>query len=198
MPKIRLTNKALAKYNEIQNLKLPPYVSTILNNANRFSQATRPEVVGQMTELFKEFLKETDEPSVDKWKNWYLQRYPNAINEAVSKILKKLEEMKNVMNKINEEMIKAWVEDLVITKTFIGMYYQRAILKKIAEIEGKDYRLATPEEESKGIDGFVGNTPISIKPKTYEHMDYLKENINAKIIEYIEEDDGISFEYEKN
>jgi len=45
------------------------------------------------------------------------------------------------------------------------------------------YRTATPEEESKGIDGYIGNEPVSIKPTTYKTKN-LQENIQAKIIFY--------------
>jgi len=29
-----------------------------------------------------------------------------------------------------------------------------------------NYRLAEPDEESKGIDGYIGDIPVSIKPNT--------------------------------
>jgi len=55
---------------------------------------------------------------------------------------------------------------LVLVKTFIGLKFQEAILKKVASIMGKTYRLTKPEEEAKGIDGFIGDIPVSIKPST--------------------------------
>ena len=46
------------------------------------------------------------------------------------------------------------------------MRFQGAILRQIAGLRGEPYRLATPEEEAQGIDGHVGNNPVSMKPVT--------------------------------
>lgn len=53
----------------------------------------------------------------------------------------------------------------------------------MAQIKKKDCRLATKEEESHGIDGYVGNTAYSIKPITYK-TNRLNEKINVKMIYY--------------
>jgi hypothetical protein len=98
------------------------------------------------------------------------------------------------MDKIDHRVIEHWVRDLVIIKTFIGLRFQEAILGKVAKLLKKDYRLATPEEESQGIDGYIGNIPISIKPQTYKTKPTLREKIKAKLIYYEKEDDGISID----
>jgi hypothetical protein len=88
------------------------------------------------------------------------------------------------------------VEGLVLTKTYTGLRFQKSILKRIASIKRTSYRLANPEEESKGIDGFIGNIPISIKPITYNTKDMLPESIQAKIIYYEKKKDGITISYD--
>lgn len=92
-------------------------------------------------------------------------------------------------------MVEKWVRDLVIVKTFAGLRFQEAILKKGAEIKGTNYRFARPDEESKGIDGYIGNIPVSIKPHTYEVKASLPEHIDTKIIFYRKIDDGIEIDY---
>ena len=67
-----------------------------------------------------------------------------------------MKDMKQVLQPIDNEIIREWVEDLVIVKTYAGLRFQEAIIKKLAELEGKNYRLAEPGEESKGIDGYIG------------------------------------------
>lgn len=86
---------------------------------------------------------------------------------------------------------------LVIVKTFNGLYVQKAILRKIAEIKGRNYRLATPEEESQGIDGYVGIIPYSIKPDTYKTMGRLSETINVKMVYYTKKKTGLTIEVEE-
>ena len=84
---------------EREILKLPPkpelpkYASQLINLANIFSQGTRPKVVGQMSELIKEFRKSGGRTFED-WKKWYLQKYPNTIDEATDKIWNMLNNFK--------------------------------------------------------------------------------------------------------
>ena len=65
-----------------------------------------------------------------------------------------IDNFKDVINQIDESMIRQWVRDLVIVMTFIGLRFQEGVLKKIAEKFNTKYRLSTPEEESKGVDGY--------------------------------------------
>lgn len=76
------------------------------------------------------------------------------------------------------------------------MYLQNAILASLADRLDSEYRLATPEEESKGIDGFVGGTPYSVKPESYKTMGRLSEVINVKMIFYTKTDNGLKIEVE--
>lgn len=144
-----------------------------------------------MSELIQEFEGKT----LPEWEEWYLKKKPDAIKNATEKILQKLKELRNAMNKIGRETVELWVRDLVIVKTFAGLRFQEAILKKGAEIKGTNYRLAEPEEESKGIDGYVGEMPVSIKPPSYEVKASLPEQIETKIIHYRKIDDGIEVDY---
>lgn len=185
---IKLTENELTQLLIGEKITFPKYVSPILNLANRFAKGTIPEVVGQMTEIVKPFRK------YEEWKEWYLKEKPDAIENAIKRISKIVNNFKKTIEKIDETMIRRWVEDLVLTKTFIGIRFQEAILKYLSLMSGKKYRLASPEEEAKGIDGFLENIPISIKPITYK-LDgkRLQEKIQAKIIYYKKVDDGIEF-----
>jgi hypothetical protein len=61
-----------------------------------------------------------------------------------------------------------------------------------------NYRLATPNEESKGIDGFIGNKPISVKPITYKTKLGLNETIDVPIVFYDKKKSEIVVEFEPN
>jgi hypothetical protein len=189
--KINIKYDEIEKALSIEKYEFPKYVTQILNLVNQNAQSTRPKVVGQLSDLIQEF----NGNNVSEWKDWYLKRYPTAIEDATNKVYAKLLEMKVGMNKIDKEMIRKWVEDLVITKTFTGLKFQSAIIKKIAELENKSYRLANKEEEAKGIDGFIGNEPVSIKPDTYKIEKRLRENIEVHIIYYRKEKNDITVEY---
>ena len=68
---------------------------------------------------------------------------------------------------------------------------------ELAEKLGEKYRLASPEEESQGIDGYVGITPYSVKPDTYKTMGRLSETIAVKMIYYTKTKTGLTIEVEE-
>ena len=174
----------------IESFEFPKYSTQILNLANNNAQGTRPAVVGQMSELIQEFSGK----SIKEWEKWYLERHPDAIEKATEKITEMVENFKVVINQIDKEMISNWVKDLVIIKTFMGLKFQEAILSKIANIFNTTYRLSPPEDESKGIDGYIGDLPISIKPVTYKLKKSLNEKINIKFIYYEKVKDGLKID----
>ncbi len=189
--KVKITTEEIRKYLDIETPEFPKYVAPLINLANQYAQGTRPRVVGQMSELIQEF----EGKRLSEWEKWYLKKKPDAIKNATEKIFQKLKELKNSLNKIDQTMVEQWVRDLVIVKTFAGLRFQEAILKKGAELKGTNYRLAESDEESKGIDGYIGDMPVSIKLDTYEMKAALPEHIAIKIVYYRKIDNGIEVDY---
>ena len=93
-------------------------------------------------------------------------------------------------------MVRAWVQDLVYTKTYCGLKFQTAIIAFIAGKVGKTWRLASIDEEAKGIDGFIGDIPVQIKSHTYKIENRLPETINVPIIYYDKKKDSINLEFD--
>ncbi|MBI5099120.1 MAG: MjaI family restriction endonuclease [Nitrospirae bacterium] len=189
--KIKLTNEAIRKSLEIPKPEFPKYVTQIINLANQNAQGTRPKVVGQLTDLIQEFTGRT----LEEWEQWYLQRHPDSIEKAKEKILAMLDNLKASMNQIDANMVDVWAHDLVIVQTFLGLKFQEAILKKAAEIKGVEYRLSEKTDESRGIDAYLGDMPVSIKPETYKIKKTLSESINVKMIYYRKIKNGIEVDY---
>jgi len=189
--KIKISVDEIYKLLEIETPEFPKYVAPLINLANQYAQGTRPKVVGQMSELIQQFTGKT----LIEWERWYLKQKPEAVRNATEKILQMLLKLRNSINKIDKTMVEKWVRDLVIVKTFVGLRFQEAILKKGAEIKGTNFRLANSYEESKGIDGFIGNIPVFIKPHTYEAKASLPEHIDLKIIYYQKIGDGVEVDY---
>jgi hypothetical protein len=165
----------------------PKYTTQILNLCSRNAQATRPSVVGKMSDLIQECPYRT----YKGWRQWYLSRKPEAILEATKRIKKMLNNIKDALPLINDELIHEWVEDLVIAKSFTGLRCQQAILARLAKMKDTTSKIATPEEESKGIDGYIGRDPVSIKPDTYKSQQELPESIRIPIIYYEKLKNGI-------
>jgi len=171
------------KFKEIigETKEFPKYTTQIINIANQNAQGTRPEVVGQMSEL----IKQCPEKNYKAWKEWYLKNYPDAIKKATQRVKPMVDKIKEAVNLIDENMVQDWIEDLVITKTAEGLVIQEIILEYIAEKKGEKWRSANPEEESKNIDGYIGDVPVSIKPSTYlAKKTTVREEIGVEMIYY--------------
>lgn len=184
--------------NDVVNLtnapvfEFPKYTSQIINWSNQNAQGTRDRVVGNMSELIQEF----DGSSLDEWIEWYNKKMPNAIDAATEKIYDMVERIREAAPQIDKEMVRDWVKDLIYTKTYCGLKFQQAIIAHIANKLGLKWRLANKEEESKGIDGYIGNKPVQIKSATYKVERFLNEIIDVPIVYYDKKKDGIVITYE--
>ena len=84
--KYTLKNENIESYNESDTFSFPKYTSQLINWANQNAQGTRPVVVGQMSELFPEFMSSGEEITIENWHDWYVERYPDAFEKATDKI----------------------------------------------------------------------------------------------------------------
>jgi hypothetical protein len=164
-----------------ENPSFPKYTTQLLNIANQNAQGTRPEVVGQMSEL----IQECPDRSYEGWREWYLEQHEDAIDNAVKRIKPMIENFREAIEQIDEDMIREWVKDLVLNKTAEGLIIQEAILKELGERRDEEWELAEPEDESKNIDGYIGGEPVSIKPESYKSKDpSVRDQIEEQIIYY--------------
>lgn len=190
--KVKLTAREVQSLLGGETPEFPKYASQIISLANQNARGTLPRVVGQQPELIREFPGST----LTEWQDWYQDRFPDALGEATTKIYAVLEQLRSALDLVDEEMVRRWVDDLVLVKTFIGLRYQEAILKKVADQKGQTFRASTAEEESRGIDGYIGSLPVSIKPESYRAQALLlPERVDIGMIYYTRLKDGIALEY---
>lgn len=192
-----LKNEEIAAYNESGGVSFPKYTSQLMNWANQNAQGTRPAVVGQMSELFPAFLESGEAATMENWKQWYISRYPDALETAAEKVYAQIQNLKDAIPLIDRDMVSRWVEDLVIRKTFNGLYVQKSVLASLAERTGQPYRLASPEEEARGIDGYVGGIAYSVKPDSYRSMARLSERIDVRMIYYTKTKTGLKIDVQE-
>lgn len=192
MKKLTISNQEIARLIAGAPADFPKYTTQLINLANQNAGGTRPKVVGQLSDMIQEFTGK----SLAEWRDFYLEKKPGAMKAAADKIWTMIQNLKEAMGRIDRQMVDDWVYDLVIVKTFAGLRFQESILAKIASEENTTYRLAMPEEEAQGIDGFIGETPVSIKPATYRTKNMLPEAIDVHMIFYDKQKDGLRIEWE--
>ena len=191
--KENVKNNVLYDQSSLREEGFPKYSTQIINIANQNSRGTRPENVGQLSDLFKEEKFET----VEKWKEWYLSNHPNKVEVAINKIMLMVTNLREVMDEIDEELITKWVEDLLFRKTFNGLIIQESILKYLAEKHEMEYTPSTKEDESKHIDGYLDDIPISVKPHTWKDKKELPFDLNGLIVVYYKKNKAsVTIEYD--
>ncbi len=79
---LTISNNDIKQLIGTESFEFPKYATQILNLANQNAQGTRPSVVGQMSDLIQEFSGQT----IDEWEQWYLDKYPDAIQNATEKM----------------------------------------------------------------------------------------------------------------
>lgn len=85
--KYTLKNENIESYNESDTFRFPKYTSQLINWANQNAQGTRPVVVGQMSELFPEFMSSGEEITIENWHDWYVERYPDAFEKQLIRFM---------------------------------------------------------------------------------------------------------------
>ena len=155
------------------------YERVLINPAAAHSRAIRPEHIGKLTELFRQC------PVNDYkgWCEWYLERHPTAIEDATDRIVCMLQRFRNVISEMDPSTVRRWVTELILEKTYVGLHTERAILNEAANTLQRTYRASSAEDESRGIDGYIGNQPVSVKPTSYKDPSR-RDRIEAPIIWY--------------
>ena len=122
MPRtIKLTEEERERLVAEIDPEFPKYTTQIMNTANQNSQGTRPRVVGQMSEIIEEYKEEYPNGDFDDWKAFYYSKYDGEerIEEATQKVFEMVVKMREATKEIDEEMVRRWVNDLVLYKTYL-------------------------------------------------------------------------------
>lgn len=164
----------------------PKYTTYLLNDAINLSQSNRPHVVGQMNEIVDEFREENPDGTFEDWVKYYNEEYDgeDRLIEATEMAYPMVEKMRDAFDQIDVEMTHQYLRDLVLFKSYEGFDIEETILKKLGEMYDEEITKSTADEESKGIDGYIGDQPVQIKPETYK--DKLSEDIPYPIVFYDE------------
>lgn len=189
--KVKIKNNQIKEAMNWEYYNFPKYSTMVINQVNQVARGTSKKIVGQISDL----VIESNAKNLNDWIVFHNSLFPDAVEEATNKILDKAQEMEMTAPYLNREIVKEWVKDLLYPKSFFGIYMQEYILKRIANDRNVEYKLATPEEESKNIDGWIGDIPVSVKPNTWRE-DISIYDINVKLITYKKNKDNVEFEFD--
>ena len=96
-----------------------------------------PPTTGTCFFYHNDIIEEFPGETYQEWVAWYRQKKPDAIVAASRRISQMVKALQQAITLIDEKMIRTWVTDLVMTKTFAGMRFQESIPKRLSERPNK-------------------------------------------------------------
>lgn len=169
--------------------EFPKYTTQSMNTTDQNSQAIRSRDVGQMSELIQEYKEDYPDGTFEDWQQYYYDEYngEKRIEGATEKPFDMVVKMRGAAMDIDEDMPNRWIKDVVLSKTYTGRgRTEEAMFENPSKEYGLESSPSTPSDESKGVDGDLGDQPVSNEPITYKQKSRLQENVDAPIVHYEE------------
>ncbi|MBR4052460.1 MAG: MjaI family restriction endonuclease [Alistipes sp.] len=197
-----------------QDTHIKKYQSEILNLVNKHGRGNDAKIVGMVSQVIKDYRANTDEPSLDGWKQYHQGLADiRGIDAGVESNWIKFQEMKNAIDLIDKDTIQYWLENLVYNKTFAGLQAQDIVLNDIANRLTKEkgdeysYRNGDSDDEKAQIDGYIIAPDnkvcgLQVKSDTYKShntiegiapVQYVYYNLNANELTYTFNLDNLKF-----
>lgn len=141
----------------------PKYATQLMNLAGQNSKATSPKNVGSVKEAWLAMRSQNIRGTLQNWTDFYNTNYGE---DKLITAGKKIHTMLNNMGIqwIDEDMCIDYVKEVVYNKTHMGLGGEEMAIEVAASYFNQPYRFSTPEEESQGIDGWIGDKPVQVKP----------------------------------
>ena len=140
--------------------EFPDLTSDLISLANHLSKATTRKKLGNPTSVIEEFEGKTFED----WERFYEQKRPGALDTASREIYDVMAKLRKALELVDKELVRHWVEEAVLKRTYAVWRIQETILRHIAKRQGKPFRQADDQESEAGIDGFIDECPFSVRP----------------------------------
>lgn len=180
----------------MQNIKFKKGVSTILNKCCQWTKVFSMHNIGCIKENFIDF-KEKDGQTLEQWQDYFSNEISSKkIEDMTNKVWSYLEEIKNNINELDKDDVKEYIEDVLFKKTFNGLNIEIEIIKEISNKYNYEYKFSNHIDEREGIDGFINNIPIQIKPNTYKNTNYWNTNKCYTVYYIINKDNSYTYDFD--
>ena len=140
--------------------------------------------VGDMTKIVSSSKSKT----IEEFRNEYLN------SEYGYKFIKSRENYVDFINSrhmdnryYTNEFIREYFERKVINESFVGIKNQNLICDYLAKKFNTTWKIATTVEDSNGIDAYIGDKPIQVKPISYSGN-------SSKFVYYDNQNDKIMYD----
>jgi hypothetical protein len=76
-----------------------------------------------------ELIEQCPKGTYDDWVKWYSEQMPKAIDDATERVYEMVQNLASAIKLIDKELVRKWVEDLVLTKTLLVFVSSKAYLR---------------------------------------------------------------------
>jgi len=132
-----------------------------------------------MKELFTEFLSK-EYKTVTEWETFY------TANGGVDRIERATDKLHSMLNKMpvdhaifSRDLAKNYIIDLVIYKTHFGMSGEYYAVLATAKHYNMALRWSNAAEESQGIDAWLDNFPVQVKPHDSHKVNHVRNHADT-------------------
>ena len=179
----------------------PKYTTQILNIANQNARSTRPECVGNMSDIITEFRNKYPDGKYEEWVRFYEEEYDGeeALSESAAQLHEMVEKMEEAIAQIDQEMAHRYIRQLVLYKTYMGESadIEEVVIAKLEQVYGTDIEV-TPDS---WILGRLRDVPFVVEslhsgveeqpPENVATVYYREESNNSIIIDPAEIDERL-------
>ena len=134
----------------------PNYCSQLLHLANQDLNDSVPQVLSRIRNLERHV---NSDRRID-WSGLDKPKMNSSEEDAVKQMMDMLNQLKESLETIDEQTVKHFVHDQLVSDTFLGEKVIESILMKVAVSHNTFYEVAEKED----FDGYIGTTPVVIKP----------------------------------
>lgn len=182
--------KTAVELEVIQKPIYPKGMTSVMNPANGWANTTKPNVIGSLSEMYKQFVKDIKKADsfrklVTEWRKFYTKKCPGRFEQSAKDYIAYFRRELDWAH-IPDSILTAFLEDLMFRQTAEGFHIQELVLNKLVdETKAKSFRQSFRHEESKGKDICLNDVWFSVKPNTYkEKRKLLQECIDVEFIFY--------------
>lgn len=146
--------------------KAPKYTFFALNNSVKYSSANQQPTVGNITEIYEEFVEEHPEGDFRDWRNYYYNQHNGRqrLEEATDKTYDMFLTIRAAIDDIDREDVRDFIEGLVLNGTYSNQNAREAVIQKLIDSQS-ECEPVTPDEGPEGCDLRWGDRYVSIQPE---------------------------------
>lgn len=162
---IKLTARFYKEHDTRSRRVWPRYATQLLNIAGQNAQCFSAKKIGSMKEQWLEFIETGVPDTLENWEKFYTDKNgTDGIKWAAEKLFDKaVKDMR--IPWLDKELCADYVKEVIFNKTHFGMGGESSAIKAAAKYFELPFRFSTAEEESQGIDGWIGDKPVQVKPQ---------------------------------